>query len=240
MTTRTTNEFDAVASSYDEQLHRGVSLSGERKEYFAQKRVAWLKNRLRGHLHELDSIMDYGCGTGTSIPYLCAAFHPQSVLGIDVSAASLQVARRVDESVPVSFMRPDEYSPHGRVRLVFSNGTFHHIPPGERLAVVKYLRRAVAPGGWIAIWENNPWNPATRLVMKRIPFDRDADPVAAPELVQLLRTGGCVVRNVEFFFIFPRLLRIFRWMEAWLCRLPLGAQYMVLAQVPIEKSRTGG
>ena len=44
---------------------------------------------------------------------------------------------------------------------------------------------ALRPGGLFAFWENNPWNPGTRLVMSRIPFDRDAITLSA------LERGGC-------------------------------------------------
>ena len=39
---------------------------------------------------------------------------------------------------------------------------------------LRCIRRLLRPNGIFALWENNPWNPGTRLVMRRIPFDRDA------------------------------------------------------------------
>src|SRR6059036_11455 len=42
----------------------------------------------------------------------------------------------------------------------------------------------------ISFWENNPWNPGTRLVMSRIPFDRDAVPLSPPEVRRLVLTAG--------------------------------------------------
>ena len=37
---------------------------------------------------------------------------------------------------------------------------------------------ALLTGGVLALFENNPWNPGTRLVMKRIPFDRNAQTIS--------------------------------------------------------------
>lgn len=226
------SEFDRVAADYDEQLHRGVSLSGERKEYFAEARVAWLKRRLAGRLDGTPSVMDYGCGTGTAIPFLLDAFQPAAILGVDISAASLATARLTHPSACVRFARPADYAPQSQVQLVFTNGTFHHIPPRERPTVLAYLFRALCPGGWLAIWENNPWNPGTRMVMKRIPFDRDAVTISAWRLARLVRAAGFAVERTDFLFVFPNALRALRPLEPALARWPLGAQYLVLARRP--------
>ena len=114
--------------------------------------------------------------------------------------------------------------------VVYSNGTFHHIPPAERPGVVAYLWRALRPGGHLALWGNNPWNPGARLVMRRIPFDRDARPLSAPAARALLRAAGFEILRTDSLFLFPRRLRAFRCLEPALARLPLGAQYDVLAE----------
>ena len=38
---QTSSEFDAYAAEYDAQLARGISISGEDKNYFARGRVVW-------------------------------------------------------------------------------------------------------------------------------------------------------------------------------------------------------
>ncbi|MDA0576675.1 MAG: class I SAM-dependent methyltransferase [Verrucomicrobia bacterium] len=222
-------DFDAYAARYDEALHRGVSLSGERKEYFAEARIAWLSRRA-GVSARFDTIMDFGCGTGSGLPGLYRQLAPRRLLGVDVSQASLDEARRAHGALPAQFLRPQDGPPAAPVQLVFSNGTFHHISPTERPGVLAYLHASLAPGGTLAIWENNPWNPGTRLVMSRIPFDRDAMPVSAPTLARLVRGAGFTVLHVDYLFIFPAFLKALRGLEPHLTRLPLGAQYLVLAR----------
>ena len=90
--------------------------------------------------------------------------------------------------------------------------------------------RALRPGGLFAFWENNPWNPGTRMIMRRIPFDRDAVMVAPAAARRLLIDGGLEVVSTEFRFYFPAPLRRLRPLEPHLRRLPLGAQYLVLAR----------
>ena len=69
----------------------------------------------------------------------------------------------------------------GAFPLVYCNGVFHHVPPAQRPAVVRLVRDSLEPGGLFALWDNNPWNPGARLVMRRIPFDRGAVMLSARE-----------------------------------------------------------
>src|SRR5205807_2407967 len=120
----------------------------------------------------------------------------------------------------------------GSIDLCYSNGAFHHIPPAERAGVVSQLLTLTRPGGVVAVFENNPWNPGTRAVMRRIPFDKDAVPVSSPVLKKLLEQGGFAVAPARYLFVFPAFLRLLRPAERFLTRVPAGAQYVVLARRP--------
>ena len=91
---------------------------------------------------------------------------------------------------------------------------------------------SLRPGGLFALWENNPWNPGTRWVMSRIPFDRDAITIPPPEGRRMLTAAGFAIEETAYLFIFPRALKWFRPLERRLTRLPLGAQYLTLARKP--------
>ena len=222
--------FDAYAEEYDAALQRGLAVSGEDKTYFAIRRVEWLAQILRALGVEPGSIMDFGCGTGTAIPLLLDLPGCRQVIGIDQSAQSLRVARQQQPSPRASFYAPAEYAPAGAVDLAYCNGVIHHIPPGERGAALRYVHQSLKPGGLFAVWENNPWNPGTRYVMSRIPFDRDAVPIAAPALARLLVAEGFAVLRRDYLFIFPGWLRWFRSLEPRFAGWPLGAQYLVLGR----------
>lgn len=130
------------------------------------------------------------------------------------------------------FSATRRYQPSGEVDLAFCNGVFHHIPPPERRGAVDYVYQSLRPGGVFAFFENNPWNPGTRLVMRRIPFDRDAKTLTAPESKCLLRARGFELLHTDFLFFFPRLLSWARKAEPSLSSVPLGAQYLVLGRKP--------
>jgi|RhiMethySRZTD1v2_1073278.scaffolds.fasta_scaffold24196_4 SAM-dependent methyltransferase len=223
-------QFDEYAAQYDSALDHGISVSGEDKNYFAQGRVAWLSGCLDRLKEQPQSVMDWGCGTGSASSFLFGLLKAQSLIGVDTSKKSLEVAKRAFTDPQIQFLPLDEYRPAEQIDLVFCNGVFHHIPVLERPKAVDHIHRSLRPGGLFAFWENNPWNPGARLVMSRIPFDRDAIMVRPAEARRLLRARGFEVVRTDFLFIFPRVLRLIRPIEHAVSRLPLGAQYQVLAR----------
>jgi SAM-dependent methyltransferase len=224
--------FDDYAADYDAALARGVSVSGETKDFFAQGRVDWLARRLAQLAFTPRAVLDFGCGTGSAAPFLGALPGTASLLGVDVSEQSIAQAQKLHGSAKRRFALASDHRPDGSFDLAFCNGVFHHIPPSERVSAVDYVRRALRPGGLFAFWENNPWNPGARYVMSRIPFDRDAIMVAAPEARRLLSAAGFEIVCTDFQFLFPRALKALRGLEPAMARLPLGAQYQVLCRKP--------
>lgn len=225
-------EFDQYAGSYDAALARGLSVSGEDKDYFARRRVAWLAQRLRPLHISITTILDFGCGTGGSARHLLNIFPKARYRGVDVSAVSIEEARRNHGGERIFFDTLERHTPDGAIDLVFCNGVFHHIPPPQRSAALDCVRQSLRAGGLFALWENNPWNPGTRYVMSRIPFDHGAVTLSAPEGRTLLQWAGFEVLETRFLFIFPRALRGLRGLEPLLSRCPLGAQYQILARKP--------
>lgn len=225
-------EFDAHAARYEQELARGLDATGESREYFAEGRMRWLAARLRTlGVRVPGTVLDFGCGLGTSTPLFFEHLAARHVVGVDVSERLLERARATHAGDPrVRFATIAAHDAPASADLAFVNGVFHHIPPAERAAALDYVRRTLRPGGWFAFWENNPWNPGTRYVMSRIPFDRHAVVVTPPEAHRMLRGAGFEVVDTTFRFWFPRALRALRPLEAALTRVPLGGQYLVLAR----------
>ncbi|HEV3145372.1 MAG TPA: class I SAM-dependent methyltransferase [Gemmataceae bacterium] len=224
--------FNAYADGYDAALDQGLSISGEDKNYFARGRIAWLAETVQKLQFQPVSALDFGCGIGSATPFLFDLLGVRSVVGLEVSSKSRDIAAAMHGSERAQFRLLQEYDPSGTIDLAFCNGVFHHIPVDQRQSSVEYVFRCIRPGGLFALWENNPWNPGTRLVMSRIPFDRDAVTLTPPETRRLLRTVGFEVIRTDFLFIFPRILKWLRWTERTVSRFPLGAQYMVLGRKP--------
>jgi SAM-dependent methyltransferase len=222
--------FDSYATEYDQALARSLAASGEGREYFARGRIAWLARCLRTLDVAPASVLDFGCGDGFTVPMLKHGLGATTAVGVDVSDKSLAVARERHADARTSYARLDVYRPAGTLDLAYCNGVFHHIPLGERARAVAIVRDSLRPGGLFSLWENNPWNPATRYVMARCAFDKDAITLSSPAARKLLRAGGFAIVRTDFRFIFPHALRMFRRLEDLLFRTPLGTQYQVLAR----------
>jgi SAM-dependent methyltransferase len=227
-------QFDNFADDYDGALNLGLSVTGESKEYFARERIAQLSRYLRTISFKPNRVMDYGCGTGSTVRHMLEVLDAEAVIGIDTSEKSLDIARRT-HSGPCIFSLSSEFRPRGDIDLAYCNGVFHHIPPAARVAEVRYIYRCLRPGGIFAFWENNPWNPGTRYVMSRIPFDRDAITITPPEARALLREGGFDILRTDYAFYFPSWLKPLRILEPLLVGLPLGGQYQVLCKKEAPK-----
>jgi SAM-dependent methyltransferase len=223
------SEFDAYAESYDEALAAGLSFTGESKDYFASRRVEWLARRLATAEWPVRTVLDFGCGTGSSVPFLFDGLNAKVVHGVDVSAASLETARATHTRNGATFALIEKPASPA-FDLAFCNGVFHHIPAAERHKAAAFVHDALVPGGMFALWENNPWNPGTRYVMRRIPFDREALTLTPSESRRLLRNAGFDIVRTDFLFIFPHALRALRPIERFVAALPLGGQYLVLAR----------
>ncbi len=224
-------KFDVYSEQYDAALRRGLWVSGESKEYFAKARVEFLANLFEQMRFTPRLVVDFGCGVGSSVPYLLRILGAEKVIGLDVSRKSLEVARRAHSGLAASYRLVDEYAPEGIADAVFCSGVFHHIPLGCRREAIRYVSACLRSGGFLALWENNPWNPGTRFVMSRIPFDRGAVMLSPPEATRLVRSPRDMrVMRIDYLFFFPSYLRFVRWLEPRLSRLPLGAQYQVLAR----------
>lgn len=225
-------EFDSHADTYDEDLNQALSPSGEKKDYFARERVQWLAQHLVRLGETPRTALDYGCGIGDTSVFLLELLGVQSVLGLDVSILSLERARSSHGSERCHFLAFSDYQPDESIDLVYCNGVFHHIPPAQRESAIAYVYQCLRPGCLFALWENNPWNPGTRYVMKRCVFDRDAATITPPQARRMLSKGGFEILGVDYRFFFPRVLKLFRFLENSLSSFPLGGQYQVLCRKP--------
>lgn len=228
----TRTEFDRFARNYEQDLAKSLAVTGEGREFYAQKRIDWTAQCLARLGHSAKQVLDYGCGDGANVPMLAARFQAERVLGVDVSSESISVARETYPQKGPQFLCTSDWTPDGTIDLAFTNGVFHHIAPAERLACLGAIRRALRPGGFFAFWENNPWNPGTQYVMARCAFDERAIKISPREAKKLLLNAGFKVLRTDSLFYFPRRLKFLRPAETWLRALPLGGQYLVLCQNP--------
>ncbi|MEP7121372.1 MAG: class I SAM-dependent methyltransferase [Byssovorax sp.] len=214
-------KFDSYAASYDSLHQQSVAASGEPTEYFALYKIACL-DRLQAP--KSAPILDFGCGIGNLTEPLAQGF--TDVHGFDPSAKSLEVAQKRAPSAklhPTTEAIPDEH-----FATVVLSGVLHHVPPRERPALLRTVRKKLRQGGRVVIFEHNPLNPLTRKAVDDCPFDDDAILLWPWELTGLLRDAGLADVAREFIVFFPRALSFLRPVEPRLKRVFLGAQTMTI------------
>jgi len=208
-------------------LQRGIKFSGESKEFFIRGRLQDLYQLLSEDFFPR-RVLDFGCGIGDTCCLLAELFPYSEIVGFDTSDPALVYAREVHGSNRISFF--NSFNQIKEIDLCYTNGVFHHILPENRVTTVHQMYQKLAPGGYLSFFENNPWNFGTRIVMKRIPFDQGARLLSARETQKLLQMDFSKLHPPRYLFYFPRSLASLRWMESFLVRFPLGAQYHILAR----------
>ncbi len=229
-----TNKLFDKSLEYDQMLNKGLALSGEDKFYFIHGRFKDLKNNIPATSTAsvtLKKILDFGCGIGDSTKILLEYFKEAEIVGIDTSVNAIAFANENNsDGGKIKYFCIDEFKPDESFDLCFVNGVFHHIKPDDRSAAVKLIYNALKGGGLFSFFENNPNNPGTKLVMRKIDFDKEAITLTPNESRKLLSKNGFSIISTRFLFYFPRYLSVLRFLEKLFTKIPLGAQYYVLGR----------
>jgi SAM-dependent methyltransferase len=229
-------EFDRHALAYEEQHRRNIALSGEDPSYFAEYKIRlfseWAASSLGQALQ--GKVLDFGAGIGNSIPYFRKYFEGSKLTCSDISQKSLDFAsKRFPGPEHMLKINQDGIpAPDASFDAVFSACVLHHIPHSEHEFWLKELRRVVRPGGAIAIFEHNPFNPLTRRAVSTCPFDENARLLRAGQLAASYRTAGWQVLRTRYHIFFPRFAAGLRHLEPLMHWMPVGAQYSVSGRRP--------
>jgi SAM-dependent methyltransferase len=171
------------------------------------------------------SAIDVGCGVGLTDRYLDGFC---SLVGVDISPGVLEEAAKANCGV--------RYLEYDGKRLPFENESFdlafticvvHHVPVAEWASFVAEIARCVRPGGLVVIFEHNPFNPLTRLAVRRCAFDEDATLLRRSKAAHLLRQAGLDTVESAYILFFPWPARALNALDQRLGRFPLGSQYYV-------------
>ena len=221
--------FD-LSPEYEAMLNRGIKLSGEDMVFFITGRLNAVRSWRQGE-SPVTSCLDFGCGLGHTTSRLARLFSDASTTGVDTSKNALEAARLHNGGPRIRYLPVTELdSDPAQYDVCYVNGVFHHIPPPERPSALALIRRKLRPHGRLFLFENNPWNPGARMVMARIPFDRNAVMMSPRQTAGLLRRGGFDIEGVSSYFFFPRPLGVFRRLEPLIGWTRLGAQYLVVGR----------
>ena len=222
------SEFNKFANTYDELLNKSLKISGENHEYYSEKRIChFITYASNKENFKLNSVLDFGCGIGNFYSSVLSNIPNIDYLGVDVSKDSITIAKNKFKSN--RFKQLSEYEPNNNFSSIYSNGVFHHIKPNLRKEALNYIFNSLKITGFFSFWENNPFNLGTRYIMSQNPFDRDAQLISPSKARGLLKQVGFNIVSTNYYFYFPRCLNLLRRFEFMLKKIPLGAQYNIIA-----------
>jgi SAM-dependent methyltransferase len=224
-------DYDRYRDRYHEELDRAVSFSGATHDFFTRAKADELLRLVGRHLGDparLDAL-DVGCGIGLTDRALTGRF--RSLTGTDVSPGVLEKAAAENPGVRYELAERGELPFHGDAfDLVFAVCVVQVVPPAERPQFVAELARVTRRTGLAVVFEHNPYNPLTRLVVRRCEFGEDARMLTQRETISLLREAGLEPIGRGFLLLFPSRRKRVLALERTLRRAPLGAQYYVAAR----------
>ena len=233
-------EFDRYARDYsggnEDSLKR---LFGENLDQFIYVKAKWLWNYLQNNpdktkLNKNYQLLDYGCGTGEMLKWLKLFGFPGYLHGADVSRAMLEEAeKRWDAASKPLFSCISETKTHfadNSFSCIVATCVFHHIAPEKRDIVLREIKRILVPGGILVVFEHNPFNPMTRLIVKRAVIDKNAILLYPREIRNRFHKVSLANRMLEYIMYFPPNMKILHILEKYLTWFPLGAQYVVVGR----------
>jgi len=226
-------EFDRFADEYRLLHARNIRASGEPPEFFAEYKVADVARLVSdGTLSQPTTILDFGAGVGTSVPYFKKFFPRATLTCLDVSRRSLGLGRALFEDAAEFVHFDGKTIPYARgyFDFAFVACVLHHIPTAEHRGILNELKRILRPGGGLVLFEHNPYNPLTVRAVKGCPFDENAVLIRPGRLQRVAVAAGFAKVTIRYRIFFPHFLRSLRPLERRLTRLPLGAQYCVHAR----------
>lgn len=231
-------EFDQFADEYRANHAQNIRASGENPEYFAAYKIAdvaqvWKQlNPNFDAVSSAPSILDFGGGTGNSVPFFRRFFPQAELTCLDVSQKSLAIAQ---ERFPgqANYLNFDGQTipfPDQSIDIGFAACVFHHIPAADHGRLLRELWRVLKLGGCLLVFEHNPWNPLTVQAVNTCPFDENAVLISGPVFRDRLCQAGFTRTDLRYRIFFPKALASLRWLEPYLTWLPLGAQYYALGR----------
>jgi len=226
-------EFDRVADEYEAIHTRSIAISGETPEFFARYKIVDVAQIVARERRAVRRILDFGSGTGNSLPHMATLFPQASVTCADVSKRCMEISRSRFPHIATDYCEIEDMRlpfEDAGFDLVFSAGVFHHIPAGQHENWLSELRRVTRPDGRLFIFEHNPLNPLTVAAIRSCPFDEHAVLISARDMAKCIKQAGWSEAQIAYRMFFPHALAFARPLERWMRKLPLGAQYFVTAR----------
>jgi SAM-dependent methyltransferase len=134
-----------IAATYDALAARWDEWAGAVTPSFREPEIDWLASQLR----DRSTVIELGCGTGSPVGVELAASH--RYVGVDLSAAMLERARRATRGRDAAFLRADIADVSfgsGSADAVVALFSIIHVPRDLHARTFAAIRGWLRPGGW--------------------------------------------------------------------------------------------
>ena len=224
-------EFDEMAENLDDLVKEGLGAFAKYRETMVEYKAEYLKYLLP---YEPKAILDFGCGSGLSTPYLVKYFPCAKIYGCDVSGNSINEAGKKHPDCSFSIIKncEDLEQYRGTIDCVFISCVLHHIHPDEHEKWMRGIQNILERENYLVIFEMNMLNPLSRNFVKKTPVDRNAimlKPSYCQKLIKKTFRDLSFVK-IRYSYFFPWRNKFLVGLERCLAWFPLGAQYIVVAK----------
>ena len=224
------SEFDRYGESYEQAVRAAIGFGRQEHAFYLEAKARVLLDLVRRDLGDPSDVhaLDVGCGPGAAHRFLREL---GTLEGVDVSEPLLR--RAAEENPGVRYRAYDGKTlpfDEKSFDLAFAVNVFHHVEPPERANLAAELARVVRPGGIVAVFEHNPLNPLTRLVVARCEFDEGVQLLSTRKVRELLAHAGLRPVERRYILFFPWRAAFLQRLEARLGPVPLGAQHLTAAR----------
>lgn len=189
------------------------------------------------------TVYDFGCGDGEMLECLSSLFPQHEFNGSDISQGMIELAQKrfsdQNKSIHVQLAQIGSIPlPDNSQDIILTSCVFHHIPFEEHQLNMLEISRVLKPNGYFIMFEHNPFNPLTQLIVRTSPIDQNAKLLTATYAKKIYKVALFQNIKVKFFLFTPPHLKKLAWIDKVSSHLPLvrllGGQYLIVGQKKIN------
>jgi SAM-dependent methyltransferase len=221
-------EFDNYARDYQDLLKDPIrDRFAQDGAFFHARKWDLLKQSLSSRFGDLQKLrwLDIGCGKGELLRF----GRPSVAEAIGCDPSKEMIAECADLNVVWQSAIAKLPFDSGTFDVVTAACVYHHLDADAQAGLTAEAFRLLRPNGVFVIFEHNPWNPATRLIVSRTPIDANAVLLTASKTRSLMKRAGMKSCETTYYLYFPEpVYRRIGGVEKILRWLPGGGQYAVM------------
>ena len=236
MTIKQVQNFDTECKEYNQMLARSIKNTGFNLEYLKEYKVIDFKNELEKRNIKPLRILDFGCGIGYSIPYLRKHFENISIYACDYSKESIIRCIENNKDIDNIYIKESDginLPFEEKFDAIFISNVIRHIPRQNQKAILENLNKSLNENGIIMMFEFNPYNPVAFYYYYK--EDRNYDPdnarIMSPNYAKkLFKSANFKILDINYRFFVPSCFKNLLWIEKYLIKCPIGANYYIVAK----------